>query len=108
MSDLRTIRAGDSYILPIQLKQSDNYVTPSVVDDVRIQIGNVLRSYSDGTLTFNGADNTWLYLLTQEQTANPQFGILQGQVRLIKDGGIYNSRNFTFVVENSIIKYRED
>lgn len=59
---------GDSFQLPIKIKYQGNYVTPTTVDDVRIQIGYSLKSYSDNQLSFNTSTNEWIYPLTQQES----------------------------------------
>lgn len=48
---------GDSYLVPIRIKYQGNYITPEDIDDVRIQIGYSLKSYSDNQLEFDESTN---------------------------------------------------
>lgn len=65
---MTSIVKGDKYILPIKILQGTTPLTPTDVTDVRIQIGNVLKTYSKSELTFDTVNNEWQFPLTQEQT----------------------------------------
>lgn len=51
------IQQGDQYSIGFSVTDNDNIVTPSTVDDVRIQIGDSLKSYRDNELVFNEINN---------------------------------------------------
>lgn len=59
---------GDAYILPIKIMQGTSPLTPSDVTDVRIQVGDILKTYSKNEITFDTTTNEWNYPLTQKQT----------------------------------------
>ena len=79
-----TLHQGDQYVIPIESKNATTVITPDDVDDVRIQIGDELRQYSDGGLTFDAENKKWLFHITEEKTrtftasVNMQVGILVG------------------------------
>lgn len=78
---------GDSYAVPIKIKYQGQCVTPTDIDDVRIQIGYILKSYSDNQLSFNEATNEWLYPLSQQESL--AFGKVLEPVQVgIKKGSI--------------------
>ena len=79
-----TLHQGDQYVIPVEIKNATGVITPDDVDDVRIQIGDELRQYSDGGLTFDAENKKWLFYITEEKTRtftgsiNMQVGILVG------------------------------
>lgn len=79
-----TLHQGDQYVIPVEIKNATAVITPDDVDDVRIQIGDELRQYSDGGLTFDAENKKWLFHITEEKTrtftcsVNMQVGILVG------------------------------
>ena len=79
-----TLHQGDQYVIPVEIKNATAVITPDDVDDVRIQIGDELRQYSDGGLTFDAENKKWLFRITEEKTrtfncsVNMQVGILVG------------------------------
>ena len=44
---------GDEYIIPIKIIKGSSPLTPADVSDVRIQVGDLLKTYSKNELTFN-------------------------------------------------------
>lgn len=58
---------GEQYAIEVILTDDEeNVITPSSVDDVKIKISSLEKTYSSGQLTFdNGA---WLFPLTQRET----------------------------------------
>jgi len=62
------IQQGDQYMLLFKIKKDGVYITPSNVQDVRIQIGAVLKTYSKSELTFDTVSSEWRYPLTQKET----------------------------------------
>lgn len=62
------IQQGNQYPLPIKIISNNQPITPTDVDDVRIQVGDYLYSYQDGVLTFNVETNEWIFPLTEQMT----------------------------------------
>lgn len=62
------IQQGNQYPLPIKIISNNQPITPTDVDDVRIQVGDYLYSYQDGGLTFNIETNEWIFPLTEQMT----------------------------------------
>lgn len=62
------IQQGDEYALPIVIKMNDASVSPSDIDDLRIQVGEYLKSYVDGELTYDDELEQWLFPMTEEMT----------------------------------------
>ena len=79
-----TLHQGDQYVIPIEIKNATGVITPDDVDDVRIQIGDERRQYSDGRLTFDAENKQWLFQKKKKKTrtftasVNMQVGILVG------------------------------
>ena len=78
------IQKGDQYAIPLTLTFNGDEVTPTNADDVRVQIGDLLKSYTGHTLTYDSVSKVWLFVLTEEQTRSMpntvcfQCGVKQG------------------------------
>lgn len=60
---------GDQYRLPINICLSDgSTVTPESIAELEIYIGNLRKTFSDGSVTFNGETSEFYVYLTQEET----------------------------------------
>lgn len=58
---------GDSYPIPVEIKQDDVPVTPALVDEIEITIGkDVRKTYTGGDVFYEG--QMWYFLLRQEDT----------------------------------------
>ena len=96
------IQKGDQYAIPIALSFNGQNVAPADIDDVRIQIGDELRQYSDGTLTYDSVGKVWLFTVTEEQTR--AMGNQTGFQSAIKIGeDIYHSDVSIINVRESLI-----
>lgn len=61
------IMQGDSYPIPVEVTQDGLVVTPDMVSEVEITIGDAVRkTYTSGGVFFE--ENMWYFLLTQEET----------------------------------------
>lgn len=64
-----TIMRGDAYAVPVELTQGGYVLTPEMVEDVEISVGDVLiRNYSDGGVMFDEELQQWYFRLTQTET----------------------------------------
>lgn len=64
-----TIMQGDSYPLFLNLHQDGKLLTPSMVEDMEVCVGDVLRfTKSEGTLGYDEAKKMWYFWPTQEDT----------------------------------------
>lgn len=63
------IYQGDSYPIPVSLRQADQALTPDMVADVRITVGEIL-SYdaSAGEVSFDQTTQLWYFRPTQKET----------------------------------------
>lgn len=66
--ELMVIYQGDQYSIPFVIKRKGEKVTPDTVSDVVIAIGDIVRAYSEGTLTYSTADEVWLFPIYREET----------------------------------------
>lgn len=62
------IQQGDQFAIPFYIKNGDSIVSPDLVDDVRIQIGATLKTYSNGELTYDAANHVFGFPVTQDET----------------------------------------
>lgn len=64
-----TIMRGDAHAVPVELTQGGYVLTPEMVEDVEISVGDVLiRNYSDGGVMFDEELQQWYFRLTQTET----------------------------------------
>lgn len=60
---------GDSYALMINLTQMGGILTPDLVADIEISIGDSIRkTYSGGEVLFDSVEQQWYIKPTQEET----------------------------------------
>ena len=61
------ILQGDSYPIPVEVRQDGIVVTPELVEEVEITIGSTVRkTYTGGGVFFES--DMWYFLLTQEES----------------------------------------
>jgi len=92
---------GDSYALPIELKQGDTIIIPAMIDGLIIQLGDTEYKYPSA-ITYD--DGQWLISLTQAQTL--KFGgyvSIQAQIKMTT-GDILNTVPDVINVQNALIK----
>lgn len=78
-----TIKQGDSYGIFLNLNQSGQTLTPDMVDDIEIYIGEALRfSAVDGGVKFDTSSNRWFIWPTQEQTFTLEEGTHKVEIRV--------------------------
>lgn len=68
---METIRMmqGDSYIIFVSLSQDETAITPDMVADVEICIGDKIRkTYSGGTVGYDGESKEWYLKPEQKET----------------------------------------
>lgn len=85
---------GDSGAVYVTLKVQDSgeVITPSMVSEVEICIGNALRkTYRAGEVQYDVSKNQWYFILTQEETFRMAPGGYNVQVRPKFNNGQYSS-----------------
>ena len=60
------IYQGDQYSIPFLIRHGGEIVSPEMVTDVAIAIGEIVRSYKDGTLSY--FDGKWMFPIHREET----------------------------------------
>lgn len=64
-----TMMQGDSYPVPILLQNDGVPVTPDMVSDIEVCVGEELRKlYSEGTVRFDANTQQWYIKPTQAET----------------------------------------
>ena len=63
-----TITQGESYPIYITLRQDGRILTPELVADVKICIGNFHKTLSEGGVQFDAENQRWWIKPTQEET----------------------------------------
>ena len=68
MAKIKMMR-GDSYIVFVKLTQQGNPLTPDMVADVEICIGDQIRkTYSGGDVGYDSSRDLWYFRPSQEET----------------------------------------
>lgn len=63
------IMQGDSYAIPISLTQGGYALTPEMVDDVEVSVGEVMiKKYTAGGVGFDAGSQQWYIRPTQAET----------------------------------------
>ena len=62
------IQQGEQYAIPISIKSGSEVITPENCSDVRVKIDDIMISYENGSgdLSYNSADKTWCFPLTED------------------------------------------
>lgn len=60
------IYQGDQYSIPFLIRHGGEIITPEMVTDLVIAIGEVVRSYSDGTLSY--FEGKWMFPIYKRET----------------------------------------
>ena len=83
---------GDSYALFANLKVDGDALTPSMVSDVEITVGESLRKlYSSGEVMYDPSKRQWFFIPTQEETLSMEPNGYEVQVRIKFPNGQYSS-----------------
>ena len=78
------IYQGDQYSIPFLIRHGGEIVTPDTVTDLVIAIGEVVRSYSDGTLSY--FEGKWMFPIYKQETLKMPEGVsYQIQIHYGKD-----------------------
>lgn len=57
---------GDSYLIPIVVRQNDVVIEPQMVELLVLKIGGIAKFYPNGGLIY--AEGQWYFFLSQEQS----------------------------------------
>lgn len=75
------IYQGDQYSIPFLIRHGGEIVSPNMVTDVAIAVGDIVRSYLDGDLTY--FDGKWMFpIYSQETLRMPDDVSYQVQLRI--------------------------
>ena len=78
------IMQGDSYAVFFALKFNNEPLTPDMLSDVEISVGNNLRKlYSSGEVQYDEDSGEWFFRPTQSETLSlePEFYEVQARVK---------------------------
>lgn len=84
---------GDSYavFVALQLKDSGSVITPDMVSDVEVYVGDSIRKlYSAGEVRYDDTMLQWYFIPTQEETFGLEPGGYPVQVRVKFRNGAYS------------------
>lgn len=85
------IYQGDQYNIPFLIRHNGEVVTPDKVSDVVIGLGELVRSYRDGTLSY--FDGKFMFPIHKKETLIMQENISY-QVQLVIGEDIIHSREY--------------
>ena len=89
------IHQGDDLMIPFKIEQNSDILTPNKFSDIRICIGDVVRSYSKGELVFN--NECYLFHLKSNESAS-MLGLVECQVETTFVNNEIHSNVFTIKV----------
>lgn len=101
---MATIVKGESYRVAFTLKDNGTVITPSMVQGVRIALGNQIATYPNGNLTFETEDNTWQFPMTQKNSYSMMGNETDYQVQVKIDGEIFSSKKMKVVVDETMFR----
>lgn len=101
---MATIVKGESYRVAFTLKDNGTVITPSMVQGVRIALGNQTAAYPDGNLTFSNEDNTWRFPMSQKNSMSVQGSEVEYQVQVKIDGEIFSSKKMKVSIDESMFR----
>jgi hypothetical protein len=93
------IYQADQYMIPFSIRHKKDIVTPEMVSDVTIVLGELVKRYSENTLSF--LDGKWLFPLTREETIRMSESA-ECQIEIIYGDNIVHSKPFTVKVKSSL------
>ena len=93
------IYQADQYMIPFSIRHKKDIVTPEMVSDITIVLGELVKKYSDETLSFS--DGKWLFPLTREETIRMSENA-ECQIEIIYGDNIVHSKPFDVKVKSSL------
>lgn len=96
------ITQGDSYLIPVVIRQGETIITDELVDGVKIAIDNAICTYPNGTLTYE--NGVWYYPLSQKISNNLPVGKADIQVQVKLGNNIIGSKIRKVDIDACIIK----
>ena len=70
-----TMRQGESYRIYLNLSQNDSVLTPDMIEDLKICIGDTFsKTWKQGGVAFDETQSRWLIFPTQRETLNMREG----------------------------------
>ena len=92
---------ADQFTIPFTLRFKQEIVTPDIVGDVKIAIGDMVRSHKEGTLVYE--EGKWLFPLGEE--TKDMSGLYEGQVEIIIAGTKIHSPVFGVKFAKSVTPF---
>ena len=94
---------GDSYGIPIEIKQNDGTpVLDTDVANVEIAIGHIVKTSKDGGVVFDTDNQKWVFILTQEESFKLPASTVKAQVRVVWPSGYIEGVSLGYIdVEES-------
>ena len=75
------MQQGDQYAVRVDIKQGGEALEPADVAGVKVQLGDIVREYPDGDLTYDSTLESWLFPVTQAETLALE-GTVSAQVQV--------------------------
>lgn len=98
---MNLIHQGDQYSVTAKIVLNGEATSPDTVDDVRMKVDEVMKTYSKGELTYS--DGYWGFPLTEEMTRGFKSGVAKVQVAIKKGASFIYSNVQAVDVGYSII-----
>lgn len=92
-----SIMQGDSFAVFLNLMQDGAVLTPDLLNELEIFVGDALRfSYSEGTVKYDSSSQQWYIWPTQKQTFDLEEGSYKVEVRVkYKDDEATSVKGYT-------------
>ena len=75
------MQQGDQYAIRVDIKQGGSALEPADVAGVKVQLGDIMREYPDGGLTYDSTLESWLFPVSQAETLALE-GTVSAQVQV--------------------------
>lgn len=84
------IYQADQYVIPFTIKHNNKIVTINDITNVKIAVGDIVRSYTEGNLAFDSTTSAWMFYVSKSETAKIS-GVVETQVEVEMTSEIYHS-----------------
>lgn len=100
------IHRGDQYYIPIDIFIGESSVTPQNTNAVHVKIGNLTKSYPNGSLIYNSESECWEYPISQEETYSMKCSV-KYQCKIVRGDDILLSDLYDTTIDESIFRIEE-
>ena len=101
MQELFRLSKGEQYSIEFTIINDSGVVTPDNVDDMRIKVGNTVKTYSKNEISFS--NGVWIYRVTQEESLAFASARVYCQAQYKVGSDIFNTDMYLVKVDKSIL-----